>query len=422
VTASPPHGDRGLVHAAIAILLSVGLTFFVLVALFPNLWYGLHDISDIPLYHSYAERLAAGEIPFTDDFPIEYPPLAVPILQLPGHTDDVNAYITWFTISMGVLTMAAAALTAYAACCVWPRGGTAYNAAVLFPIGVALTGAIIVNRYDVAVALVLAAFLICLVRRWYTLAALVLGIGFALKFTPLAILPLVLVMAGPARRWLWPIVAFSAAAIVPFVRYLLNDPGGIWYVFRYHLERPLQIESVLGTPMLLAQLLGTNWVTVGFSHGSHSLSAPGAHLAASASGGLTLLAVVAAYGLVWRRRESIRRAPAEQVLAVLALVVALMAFSKVLSPQYVVWILPAWAIVAASDYVLGLLGGLVLLLTQIEFPSMYWSLLQLQDGSLAVVVLRNVVLLIFLAACLWRLARLPNEARQAGLSAEQRTT
>lgn len=410
MTASPPSGNQERVNTALAIVLSVSLTAFVLIALFPNLWYGLHDISDIPLYHKYAERLAAGETPFTDDFAIEYPPLAVPLLELPRHTEDVNAYARWFSIWMGVLAMAASALTAYVACRVWPQGGRAYNAAVLFPIGVALTGAIIVNRYDVAVALVVAALLVCLVRRWFTMAALVLGVGFALKFTPLAILPFVLLLAGPPRRWIWPIAAFSAAAIAPFVRYLTNDPGGIWYVFRYHLERPLQIESVLGTPMLLAQRLGANWATAGYSHGSHSLQAPGAGIAAAASGGLTLLAVAVIYGLAWRRRASIRESSAEQVLVVLALVVALMTFSKVLSPQYVVWILPAWALVAAGDYVLGVLGGLVLLLTQIEFPAMYWSLLQMEPTPLTVVIVRNVILLAFLCASVWRLWRLPVEA------------
>ena len=44
-----------------------------------------------------------------------------------------------------------AALTAFVACRYWPRGGRAYVAAVLFPVAVALTGAIIVNRYDVVV-------------------------------------------------------------------------------------------------------------------------------------------------------------------------------------------------------------------------------------------------------------------------------
>ena len=203
-------------------------------------------------------------------------------------------------------------MTAFVACRYWPRGGRAYVAAVLFPVGVALTGAIIVNRYDAAVALLIAVFLLCLSARWFTAAAFVLGMGFALKLTPAALLPLVLLLAGPPARWAWPLVAFVAAAAAPFLPYLFSSSSGLWYVFQYHLERPLQIESVLGTPMLFGKLLGADWATWAHSHGSHSLVAPGVGLAADASGGLTLLAVAAVYlARGWRRRR-LRAAPADQ--------------------------------------------------------------------------------------------------------------
>ncbi len=111
---------------------------------------------------------------------------------------------------------------------------------------------------------------------------------------------------GDPRRWLWPLAAFGAAALAPFLPYLFSSPGGLWYVFDYHLSRPLQIESVLGTPMLIGKLVGVSSATWGHSHGSHSLVAPGVGLAADLSGGLTLLALAAVYALVWRRRERLR--------------------------------------------------------------------------------------------------------------------
>jgi len=92
----------------------------------------------------------------------------------------------------------------------------------------------------------------------------------------------------------------------------------------------------------------------------------------------------------------------------LALIVALMAFGKVLSPQYFIWVLPAWALVAARDKVLGIVGGLTLWLTQAEFPALYWSLLDMQKGALAVVVARNSLLVALFAVAAWRLWRLPD--------------
>jgi hypothetical protein len=408
VSVAPPARVSRPANPAVAAFAGAALTLLVLAVLLPNLWYGLHDVSDIPVYQGYSQRMAAGERPFTSSFKIEYPPLAVPLFRLPGHASDPVLYQRWFSVDMGIITVLTAIVVALAACRFWPRGGRAYVAAVLFPVSVALTGAIIVNRYDAAVALLVAIFLLCLSQRWCTTAAFILGMGFALKLTPAAMLPLVLLLVGRPRRWLWPLIAFGAAAAAPFLPYLLTSPRGLWYVFKYHLERPLQIESVLGTPMLFGKFIGATQARYGHSHGSHILVAHGAGLAANMSGGLTLLAVAGVYLLVWRRRARLRAAPPDQAIAVLALIVALMAFGKVLSPQYFIWILPAWALVAARDRIVGVVGGLTLLLTQVEFPALYWRLLDMQRDSLAVVIVRNTLLMVLFGLALWRLWRLPD--------------
>jgi hypothetical protein len=385
------------------------LTLLVMGLLFPNLWYGMHDITDLPVYWGYASRIAQGEAPYTKAFEVEYPPLAIALFRIPGHTASESLYGIWFNILMGAIAVATGAVTAYTACRLWPRGGRAYVASVLFPVSVALIGTIVLNRYDMAVALLIAIFVLCLCARWYTAAAFVIGMSFALKITPAALLPLVLLLAGPPRRWAWPLVAFFAAAIAPFVPYLLRSVSGIWHTFQYHLERPLQIESVLGTPQLFGQLLGADWASWAWSHGSHSLVAPGVGLMANMSGGLTLIAVAAVYFFAWLRRHRLRAAPADQVVVVLALLLALMTFSKVLSPQYFIWILPVWALVAVRDRWVAVLGGLTLALTQAEFPALYWNLLDMQKVPLAIVVARNTLLLLTLGVTVWRVWRLPAE-------------
>ena len=413
-TAQTAPQPRHAPNKALAMITAGLLTLLVMGVLFPNLWYGMHDITDLPVYHDYAKRIAAGEIPYTTSFKVEYPPLAIPLFRLPGHAGSERLYGIWFNILMGGLTIATAAVTALVACRLWPRGGRAYVAAVLFPVGVALIGTIVLNRYDVAVALLIAVFLLCLSARWYTAAAFVIGMGFALKITPLALLPLVLLLAGPPRRWAWPLGAFAAAAVAPFLPYVFRSWSGVWYVFQYHLERPQQIESVLGTPQLLGQLLGAHWASWAHSHGSHSLIAPGVGVTADMSGGLTLIAVAVVYILVWQRREKVRASLPDQVLTVLALILALMTFGKVLSPQYFVWTLPALALVAARDKWIALLGFLVLALTQAEFPALYWRLLAMKPDALAVVVARNTLLLALFLFTVWRLWRLPEKVAVAG--------
>lgn len=402
-----PTPDDRTPSLRLAMVGSMVLTLLVMGVLFPNLWYGMHEITDLPVYWEYASRMAAGETPYTPSFEVEYPPLALSLFRVPGNTHHETVYGVAFNIFMGAVALASAAVTALVACRLWPHGGRAYVAAVLFPVGVALIGTIVINRYDIAVALLLAIFVLCLTAGWHTAAGFVIGVGFALKFTPAALLPLVLLLAGSPRRSLWPLAAFGAAAAAPFVPYLARSPEGVWYTFQYHLERPLQIESVLGTPQLLGQLLGADWATWTWSHGSHSLVAPGAEMAAAVSGGLTLLAVAAVYLGAWLTRRHLRRTPADQVLVVLALLLALMTFGKVLSPQYFIWILPAWALVAARDRWLALLGGGALALTHAEFPSRYWNLLEMEAAPLAIVVARNTLLAAAFAIALWRLWRMP---------------
>ena len=395
------------VNKPAAVAVSLALTLLVMVVLFSHLWYGMHDMSDVPVYQAYAQRLAAGERPFTPQFQVEYPPLAIPLFRLPGHAGDAAAYQHWFSVSMGLATLLGAAFATLAACRLWPRGGRAYLAAVLYAVGVALIGAIILNRYDAAVALLLAGFLFCLANRWYTAAAFVLGMGFALKFTPAAMLPLVLLLAGPPRRWAWPVVAFLAAAAAPFLPYVFSSPSGMWYVFHYYLARPLQVESVLGTPALIGQLLGLTQISWASNYGSQELIAPGAAFLANISGALMLLALAGVYLVAWLRREHLRASLPDQAVAVLALVLALMVFGKVLSPQYFIWILPAWVLVAARDRVLAVVGGLTLLLTGVEFPKLYWVFLDLMSAPLAVVITRNLLLVAFFALTVWRMWRMP---------------
>ena len=95
------------------------------------------------------------------------------------------------------------------------------------------------------------------------------------------------------------------------------------------------------------------------------------------------------------------------ILAVLALILALMTFGKVLSPQYFIWTLPAWVLVAARDRVIAVVGGLTLVFTQAEFPKLYWVFLDWMTLPLLVVIVRNLLLVAFFALAAWRLWGLP---------------
>ncbi len=390
------------------IALGVVLQAAVFGLLFPHLWYNLHYITDIDIYNWYASLMHQGLQPYRD-FNVEYPPLAVPLFVLPGHVGSLAQYTSWFSYLMFLLALAMTALTGAAAVVLWPTGRRAYAAVALLALATAATGAILENRYDIAVAVVIAFFTLFLIQRQLIAASFALGIGFALKLTPVALLPLVLLFVARPRRALGPLATFTLAAVLPFVPYVISAPRGIWYVFQYHLHRPLQVESVLATPLMVGRALhisSGHWV---YSHGSHAIAAPGAHLLATLSGPLTLAALAVTYAVIVRRRALLRAAPHIAPLAILAVILTIMAFGKVLSPQYVIWMLPVVALVGVQDGALATLAVATLLLTQVEFPARYGDLLAFDPATVLVVAARNVLLLVTLGMTLWRLAKLPDE-------------
>ncbi len=369
---------------------------------FTDLWYGFHEASDVLLYHAYARALAGGARPYVD-LAIEYPPLVVPLLRLPPYTPDVLTWVLRFNATMLLACGAAALLTAAAAARLWPAGRRADAAAAAFALAVLAAGSIVANRLDAAVTLSVAAAVWLLSGRRWALAAAAIGAGFALKLVPAVLLPLVLLLAPRAADRLRAAAAFAVAALVPFLPYLLS--AGLWRFFGYHLDRPLQLESVLATPLLLAHLAGAAPAAVGSAYGSQFLAAPGATALAAASGPLTLAALAAAYAILWRGRERLRADPAAVPVAALAVLLAALAFAKVLSPQYLVWLLPLVALALPRAPAIGAAGLALLLLTQVEFPGLYWRLVALEPLPIAIVAARNALLLGTLVLALRHAAR-----------------
>jgi hypothetical protein len=368
--------------------------------------------SDTAYYADVGLRVTGGQWPYTQ-FPFEYPPLSLLLFILPPLRGTLATYHTWFGAQMITIGAATAIITTAAAARIWSGLGRPLAAAGALALGVVAAGAVAVDRFDGAVAFVLALTVLSLVYRRWTAAGLLLGLGFAVKLMPIVLLPLDLVLARSRRNIAWATTAALAAGALPFVPFVVHDFGGLRSsLFGMQAGRGLHIESVAASPFLLAQVVWPGAIHIVPPHASLTIGGSGAEALGAAAPLVVLLLLALVYAAVWRARESLRTGPEGIPLAAIAIVLATLCGNKVLSPQHLLWILPLVALALVSRPSLHkVAGGLVLcacILTQIEYPGMYWQQVALEPTPLLVIAARNALLVTAFGVAVvavWRLPR-----------------
>jgi hypothetical protein len=194
-----------------------------------------------------------------------------------------------------------------------------------------------------------------------------------------------------------------------FLPFFVLSPGGVWDSVHRQANRPLQIESLGSGFLLVAHQLFGYGVHLNLSHGSQNL---GGSLPSALAAILSLLQFGALLGL-W---VGFARGPAEPERFVrysTACVAAFIAFGKVLSPQFLIWLLPLVPLVRGRRGLTAaaLLAG-ALVLTQLWFPYRYWDLALRLDARASWLVLARDLVLLALVAVLALPARPTPTARE----------
>jgi hypothetical protein len=399
-------------RADVAALVVAAAVFVTLSAALANVWQGDAPISDVPVYQRYGDAIERGSVPYRD-FRLEYPPGALAAFALPSLvTEGARSYARAFALEMTLL-----GLLAIAACFAALRSLGIHGwrlAAGLAPLALApvLLGPLLLTRFDLYPAALTAAAVALLVAGRDRLGAGVLGAAIAVKLYPAVLLPL-------AAAWTWRRrgrrealvglgVCVGVAALV-FLPFFVLAPDGVVWSVRRQLDRPLQIES-LGAAVLIAlhHVAGMPlaWAS---SHGSQNLTGTVADVAAA----VTTVLQLAALGFIWWRFARISTVNAATfVEACAAAVVAFVALGKVLSPQFLVWLLPlVGLLVWRRVWPALVLLAVACALTRGWFPDRYWRLVFGFDGVASwLVLLRDGVLVVLLALVVAAIAR-PAPAR-----------
>jgi hypothetical protein len=312
------------VHAAILAAPLVGVGLYG--------QFGAAGLHDVRIYFDYASRAIRGAVPYRD-YPVEYPPLAMLVFVIPRlATSRFGSYAALFAAEMLLFdALALYCMARYAAAREGVRvvparlGWYTASFAALYPV--------VGSRYDLAPAAVALAGALAWIGGRPVAGGLVTAAGTLMKIFPAAV-------AAPAA--VAELAAAHAARLRGFFTFAATTMacGIAWYALggagslAYQAARGLQIETTGAGALMLADKIFGITPAWRYSHTSVELVAPGAGLLAAVAipAQITVLGAV-----VWRfarsgRRDLVRYAAA----AILVLIVA----GKVLSPQYLIWLVP----------------------------------------------------------------------------------
>jgi uncharacterized membrane protein len=346
---------------------------------------------DVHLYQGFAHSVFDGAVPYRDFF-MEYPPGAL-VVFLPPEVFGSAHYNAAFKALMalcGAATIVVVALLLQRFGASRARLWCALGLLALSPIAL---GPISLNTYDAWPAFLTVAALLTLPLLGFGL----LGLAFAAKLYPIVLLP-------PALAYVWrtagrrmavrAAAVFAAVAAIVIVPFLALAPHGLVESFRAQAGRSLQVESLGGALLGMADRLGWYTATVVHRTGhtiSYDLTGSLPRVVGVASSVAQVLAVLLAFALYVRGRDDLMRLTA----AFAAAAAGFLAFTRFFSPQYLVWLLPLVALLGPVEW---LLTAAVLVLAQVWFFH-YTDVFSL-GGYIWLVGLRDVLILVlFVVLC-----------------------
>ncbi|MBE7699054.1 DUF2029 domain-containing protein [Oerskovia sp. Sa1BUA8] len=284
-------------------------------------------------------------------------------------------------------------------------------------------GPIFLARLDGVAAALLVISLAVAVRRPAVATALA-TFGAWVKIAPGAV---VVALLTTARRPWRTVILPGAVVSVAVVALALAGGSGprVLGVFGTQDARGLQSESVFATPFSILRLVDPRWrVWMNPDIRTLEILGPGTITTGRLLDVLLVVAVLTIAAISWwaaRRRPEVRTDVL--LLTVTALLLSLIVFNKVGSPQFVAWIGPPVAVAIAlagpgarsvwSPPAVAVLVTAVL--TQVLYPIAYWQFMLSTPWIVLLAAVRNVALVVLFVGAVVQLVRL-GRGRPAGLS------
>ncbi|MFI7504102.1 glycosyltransferase family 87 protein [Streptomyces sp. NPDC049687] len=345
------------------------------------------------LYHHWYGVLAHGAFPAHDTL-WQYPPGAGVVLLSPG-------LLPWWTYFQAfvALTVLSDAVIAFALARAGTRPGRTLAGAAVWVGGLPLLVRVPFARYDVQVTALAVVSLLALSRSTRVCGAFA-ALGTLVKVWPALVL--VGVQRGRDTRSVWASVALTGTSLLLLLVFVFRNP--LAFLLQQG-GRGVQIESLGGTLLSLATHAG--WPgKVHYRYGAMEFTGP--YVSTVAHTSLALTAVAFGLLLLWRIRAR-HWTEAVPYDAALSAVLLFTVTSRVISPQYMIWLVGLAAVCLTSRHTTQRPVATLILastaLSAVIFPVKYGEVIECSWTGTGLMVLRNGMLLLAAAlsfARLWR--------------------
>jgi uncharacterized membrane protein len=346
-------------------------------------WY-----ADVGHYQILGQQTIDGLTPY-HDFYVEYPPGAIPAFVAPAAVGHESGYRLRFRLLMslcGLVTLVLMAVVLRLLEAGPLRTALALGAAAVAP---AALGSPYLNRYDPWATIPIVAALIALVRARAAASGAFLGAAFATKLFAPAAAPLAAIrlarsrgVGALVRGFAWAV----AVTVAAFGYFSALAPGGVGDSLLTQMQRGLEAETLGASILLAADRTGI--------HPAHVVGGLSVDLGGTDADVVAWLSSALGIGVVlWIAFRYLRgpEDPERLVTAFAATVLGFTIFSKVLSPQYLTWLVPLVPLVRGRR---GLAVSAVFLacLVMTQMNAYGFSHLTIATWTVWLLLVRNVLL------------------------------
>ena len=298
----------------------------------------------VTIYFPYAESIMNGTIP-----DIEYPPFALVFITIPGiFTSSPDIYGVLFVLEAYVFFVIGLVLAKKFA---EKFSKDPKLIMMVYTIMMLLMLQFLLDRYDIFPMILTMASLYCFVTKRYLLAWILISVATMTKLYPAVIMPVYLMVMLMDREWIETVkglFAAAAVAVLTILPFILLGSDVLSYFFGYHMDRPLQVESLAASLIAFAAMLGMTTVHVDFGFGSDNLLGAWPDAVVQYLTPMTVVLLLGLYLFVMfilMRIKKVGMYTEENKMAIMGLTMfaALAIFiviGKVFSSQYMIWLIP----------------------------------------------------------------------------------